>query len=101
MESFSKEQLTATTAVQDINGLVHDPNVVKIYGNGFTFGFSLSDASIVVQMGPVPVAMLSLSLTSLKTLAVALNDTITQIEANIGEPIKSIQEIKQNISNRS
>lgn len=92
------KKLTENVAVSDIQTLIADPKIQKIYGNGFTFGFSLSDASIVIQHGPVPVALLTLSFTSLKTLSIALNEVISQIERDLGEPIKGIQAIKETIS---
>lgn len=99
MPETSKDIKTILTsdAQVDIQNVVNDPKVLKLYGNGFTFGHSLSDATIVIQLGTTPVALLNLSFIALKTLSVSLADLISQIEANLGEPIKDIATLRNNV----
>ncbi len=97
MDSEIKKQLTSPTPVPDLVALISDKNIPKIYGNGFSAGLSLSDATLIIQMGPVPVALLNMSFTTLKTLSITINDLIEQVEQTTGEPLKGIQDIKKNL----
>lgn len=92
-----KEILSRQQKPLDIEELNADRNILKIYGNGFNVGFSLSDATIVIQLGSTPVAILNLSHIALKSLAGNLLQSIEAIEKTIGEPIKSIQDYKSGL----
>ena len=71
----------------DFEFLKVSPHVVKIYANSFAIGYSISDATVVMQNGRTPVAMLNTSFTALKSLSGALIETIALIEKNLGQPI--------------
>jgi hypothetical protein len=71
----------------DIESLIADPKILKLYGNSFVIGNSLSDASIVIQQGRTSIAVLTVSLTTLKSLHTALQQAIHTIEKGLGTPL--------------
>lgn len=81
----------------DLNGLISNPECLKLYANGFSAGFSLSDATLVLQHGPLPVASVSMSYTTLKTLQSTINDLVAQVETTVGESLKSINDRREKL----
>lgn len=80
------------TQATDIDAVINNPSVPKLYANGFTFAHSLSDASIVVQLGKNPIAVLNLSFTTLKTLYNSLGELIPNIEKGMGQKFLDMKE---------
>ena len=68
-----------------VNAALSDPNVPKIYTNGFGLGLTNADIIIVFQrFGPAPVAVVNLSYTLAKTLAQRLGSLVSEFENKIG-----------------
>lgn len=63
-----------------MNSAITDPNVPKIYANGFATGVGNGDTLIVLQQNSRPVAVLNLSFTVAKTLALKLGNVIKGVE---------------------
>lgn len=80
----------------DVETILADPKIPKLYGNGFTIGHSMADATIVIQTGKTPIATLSLSFISLKSLYISLGGAIANIERGLGEPIPEIKDLLVN-----
>lgn len=91
---MSEQNTIPTPVIQaiDIDSVINNPSVPKLYANGFTFAHSFSDASIVVQLGKNPVAVLNLSFTTLKTLYNSLGELIPAIEKGVGQKFLDIKE---------
>ena len=73
---------------------LNDPNVPKVYANGFVQGASLSDIFVLFQRGGVSTAVLNMSLTTAKALAKRLNSAIEDIESKLGHPIPTMEEMQ-------
>jgi len=79
----------------DVTALMKDPQVVKLYVNGFNVGTSLSDVFMVTSSGATPVAVIQMSFTTAKTLMQVLNQIINDFEEKTGQPLLSMGEIKE------
>ncbi len=79
----------------DLLDVLRDPSVTKLYVNGLTLGISLSDVFMIVNSGPVPVAVIQMSLTTAKTMMVSLVETIRNFEEQTGQPLLTMQDINE------
>jgi hypothetical protein len=76
-----------------VDAVIGDPRIPKVYANGFLFGHSLSDASVIFQIGNNPQVVVNMSFTTLKTLSKGLNEIVAQVEKGLGSPIPDIKEV--------
>ena len=67
-------------ASEMINNAISDQEVPKIYANGFVTGVGNGDTLIVLQQNTKPIAVLNLSFTVAKTLALKLGNIIKEVE---------------------
>ncbi|MFH1114471.1 MAG: hypothetical protein V1792_11165 [Pseudomonadota bacterium] len=79
----------------DLIDLLKDPNVAKLYINGLTVGLSLSDVFMVVNSGPMPVAVVQMSFTTAKTMMQTLSQLINDFEKQTEQPLLTMHEINQ------
>ena len=56
-------------------------DVPKLYLNGFQTGLTNADVVLVGECNGEPVALLNMSFTTAKTLAIALSNTISMLES--------------------
>ena len=63
-----------------INVAVSNPDIPKIYANGFVTGIGNGDTLIILQQNSKPVAVLNFSFTVAKTLALKLGGVIKEVE---------------------
>lgn len=73
-EDKSKQQIDV------LNQALDNPNVPKIYINGFLIGTSNADVTVLAQQNARPTAVLNMSFEIAKTLVTKLNQTIARIE---------------------
>jgi hypothetical protein len=76
----------------NMDSVISNPNIPKIYANGFIFGHSFTDVAIIFQQGSTSVASITMAFATLKSLNKSLNDLIAQIEKGVGHPIADIHE---------
>ena len=69
------------------------PDVPKLYANGFVTAFGNADTTIMLQQNGVPVAMLNLSFTTAKSLALKVGGLIKDIEAKTGNTIMTTENV--------
>jgi hypothetical protein len=79
----------------DISDILADPDVPKLYMNGFVVGKSLSDMFIIAQTASKPLAMIQMSFTTAKTLAEDLSNLIQEFENQTGQKLLSMRDIQQ------
>lgn len=73
--------------------------IPTIYANGFGIATSASDLSVVLMLNNNPVALLSLSLISAKTLSADLARAVEAFQKATKLEVKTIQEITQELKN--
>ncbi len=73
--------------MDQIKEAIEDPNVPKIYSNGFLNAVGQGDTLTLLLQNGKPVAVLNLSYTVAKTLALKLGQVIKNIEADTGTTI--------------
>jgi len=72
---------------------IEDPNVPKVYANGFLSGLGNGDTTIVFQCNAKPTMVLNMSFTLAKTLAIKIGQMINDIEENSENSIMTTDEI--------
>jgi hypothetical protein len=80
-------------SIVDIAILTKDPDIIKIYSNGYQCGFTVSDVNIVLKQNDVSVGVLILPLSGLKTLHTQMGKLIENYKKYIGKDILSIEEL--------
>ncbi|MFZ2030083.1 MAG: hypothetical protein WAU68_07240 [Vitreimonas sp.] len=70
-----------------------EAGVPQIYFNGFASGLGNGDVSCVLQRNGEPAAIINMSFTLAKTLAVSLGAIISHIEERAGRDIMTTQDI--------
>ena len=65
---------------EDVGKDAKDPNIAHHYINGFSMGLSNSDVLVTFKMNGNNIATINMSLTTGKTLAEKLTNTIEQLE---------------------
>jgi len=78
--------------MDQINEAIKDPNVPKIYSNGFLNAAGQGDTLILLLQNGKPVAVLNLSYTVAKTLALKLGQLIKNTEASAGTTILTTED---------
>ena len=78
---------------KDINEELKNKEIPKIYTNGFTFGHTTTDVTIILQLGQNSVGAVMMDYTTLKTLNKAIENILSQAEIGLGRPIKAIDEV--------
>lgn len=68
-------------------------NAPQIYFNGFASGLGNGDVNCVLERNGQPVAVLNMSFTLAKTLAVSLGSIISQVEERAGRDIMTTHDI--------
>ncbi|MEQ1935171.1 MAG: hypothetical protein ABL962_15025 [Fimbriimonadaceae bacterium] len=71
-------------AMVDMEGAIADPNVAKIYANGFAVGTGNADMFILLQRFGRPMAIVNLSYTLAKTLSQKLGGMVAEFEQKVG-----------------
>ena len=71
-----------------------DPEVQKIYTNGFYNGVTLSDMFVVLQNTGAPVAVIQMSFNTAKTLAAKLSEMISSFESKSGTAVLTMGEVR-------
>jgi hypothetical protein len=67
--------------------------IAHVYLNGFLLGQSLSDVTIVTQTNGNPSAVLNMSFTTAKSLAIELEKVITKFEQITGHTLLTMDDI--------
>ena len=67
-----------------IANAIENPDVPKIYFNGFVTGTTTADVVLILQNNGHPCAVLQSSHTNAKTLALALNQLVQGVEERAG-----------------
>jgi|WetSurMetagenome_2_1015567.scaffolds.fasta_scaffold118454_1 hypothetical protein len=83
---------------EQINELLKRTDIPRIYANGFMNALGNGDTTIVLQLNGVPVAILNLSYTMSKTLAVKLGNMISMMEDKTGNSIMTTEQIDKALS---
>lgn len=79
---------------------IQNVQVPKIYANGFANAVGQGDTITVLQQNGTPVAVLNLSYTVAKTLALKLGDLIKKLEADTGNTIMTTDECMSGIKSK-
>ena len=72
---------------------VGSPSVPKIYANGFIIGQSTTDISVVLQTNGSVSAVINVSFTTAKSLAIELDKAIKSFEQITRQKLLTIEEI--------
>jgi hypothetical protein len=78
---------TVSPTRETLDAALRDPQVSRLYANGFTIGLSNADTHIVLQLFGRPVAVWNLSYTLAKTLAAKLTTLVQDWEKRTGKEI--------------
>jgi len=79
----------------DILSIVNDPKVPKFFANGFFVGHSLTEATLITQVGGTPNSVIFMSFASLKALHQTLGGLVKNIEKGLGHEIEDLQELQK------
>jgi hypothetical protein len=82
---------------QLVQGALLGP-VPKIYMNGFAFAQTASDISVVTLLHNQPLAVLTMSYTTAKSLLSDLSQVLTKYEEAVEQPIKTFVELNVALS---
>lgn len=93
MEPVVNINLNKKAVIKDIAGLTSDPNISKVYANGFQIGLTLGDASLVVKHNEVATHVITMSLPALKSLYEQLGKIISIHGSDTGLNILSFEEM--------
>jgi len=80
-----------------IDESMKNPEVPKIYANGFVAATGQGDIIVCLQQNGYPTAMLNLSFTLAKTLSLKLGETIKILEEKTGNTIMTSDEVSKAI----
>lgn len=80
-----------------MESIILNPTIPKIYANGFSIGFTASDAHIILQLNSIPIAVINLSIITAKTLQKSLTTTIGDFEKQTGIQFNDIFEIQEGL----
>ena len=78
-----------------------DPDVAKVYANGFTLGLSNADVCVIFQQRGEPVALVDLSYTLAKTLVQRLGVLVNNFELTTGQSLLTTDEIDAKMQPKS
>ncbi len=82
--------------IEDVNALVKNPAIIKIYSNGLQCGFTLTEAHIVFKEHNAPLAVVNIPLPMVKLLHVQLGKLISTYEKITNSQIKTLEELNPN-----
>ena len=68
--------------------------IPHFYANGFINNLSATEVTSVLQFGPRPLLMLSMSVTLAKTYALALQEIVSKYEEAVGHRVPLMQDVK-------
>ncbi len=85
---------------KELKSALKDPEIQKIYANGFSNAMGIGDIMILLKNSGKPIAVLNLSYTVAKTLSMKLGALISQLEDATGNAIMTTDDIKKSLSKR-
>lgn len=94
-KSIKVPEMANSNRAYNFSELLADNNIPKIYTNGVVLANSLTDVSLILQIGDVPTAVIIMPFATLKGFNNALNEFIPKLEAKMGEEIKDINLIRE------
>jgi len=77
----------------EVDKALKSSEVLKIYANAFVIATGVGDMIILFKNGDIPVAILNLSYTLSKTLAIKLGRAISDLERMTGNTIMTTDQI--------
>lgn len=83
---------------KSIEDAVEDSEIPKLYSNGFINAHGNGDVMILLQQNGKSIALLNLSFTMAKTLALKLGDVIKHIEDASGNMIMTTNDIDKAVA---
>lgn len=85
---------------KQLHEALNNPEIQKIYANGFINATGMGDIVILLKNADTPLAVLNLSYTVAKTLAIKLGDVITRLEEATKNTIMTTDEITKAMAKR-
>jgi hypothetical protein len=79
----------------DVKLILRDPEIKKLYANGFIIHISASDIVLIPALNDTPLQVINLSYTSAKSLAEALSSAVKFFESSTGVEIKTTKEFSK------
>ncbi len=95
---MKKEKVSLT---KEVDEALKSSEIPKIYANGFINTIGIGDVAILLKNGGVPVAVLNVSYTVAKTLAVKLGALISALEDRTGNTIMVTEEISKAMTKKT
>ena len=83
---------------EEVQKALSNPETSKIYANGFVNALGAGDIVVILKNADTPVAILNLSYTVAKTLAVKLGSVISELEKKTGNMIMTTDQINKAMS---
>lgn len=80
-----------------LNAALNSYNVPKLYANSFIVSTTTSDFVLVSQLNGVPVQVMNVSFTSLKSLSIAIDKTIKNFENKTGIDIITADQVQETV----
>ena len=90
---------TPNQTAQDVEKAINNPEIPKLYTNGFITATGNGDALIVLQQNGNPIATLNLSYTMAKTLTLRLGHLVKDLENKTGNTIMTTTDIDNALIN--
>lgn len=84
-----------TAVTNELDKAIANPDVPKIYANGFVNAIGTGDVAILFKNGNSPAAVVNLSYTVAKSLAAKIGYLIAQLEEGTGNTIMISDEINK------
>lgn len=78
---------------QRLSQAISNPDVPKLYFNGFTVAIGSGDIVLMLQRNGEPLAVLNASYTVAKTLGAKLGGSIAVLESSTGNNIMTVDDI--------
>lgn len=82
-----------------INNALKDPNLPKLYFNGFLTGHSNSDMLLLLLQNGIPSSAVNMSFTTAKSLYLELGKLISQFEASTNHTIMTVNDVESFMKN--
>ena len=83
--------------IERIEKAKNNPEVPKLYFNGFSIVFNATDATLLLEKMGAPVALFNMSYTTAKSLTNKLNDSMSKFENVVKQKILDIDEVIEHI----
>ncbi len=93
MVEIRVDQTPATADSRLRGGL--DPRVPQYYFNSYVVALATADITCILERNGTPVCSLNMSFTTAKTLAAALGQAVSDLEAKAGREIMTTQEVEK------